>query len=161
MVANKTPRLNARQDHFARLVVAGKSQAAAWRTAYGKPKARNQLAAENGSKLAAKPVVAARIAQLRSRAEDAVLLTHRDRLLKLAEAINFKPRSASDRSALARLVEVYNKTAGDSAPERFEVTQKGDAAAPVVVATVTLSKRDKIAALKAQRAPAPTEEARP
>ncbi len=54
-------------------------------------------------------------------------------------------------NARARSIEVYNKTAGDNAPERTEVTVVGDPDKPVITAQVNLTKAQKVAALRATR----------
>ncbi len=143
-----TKPLNPRQDVFARLVVSGKTQSDAWREAYGHPKATDKTAKEAGSKLAAKPVVAARIKEFQARSAHKAILSLGDRLAIMAEGAQSTKATWGER---ARCVEVYNKTAGDHAPERQEVTVKGDPNAPVVVASRSLTKAEKIAALAAQR----------
>lgn len=142
---------NSRQDLFARLVVGGKTQVEAYRVAYGKGTLSDKTAREGASRIANHPSVVARIAELRGKSEAPALLSLNARLGKLAAAADFKPKTAADRSALARVIEVYNKTAGDHAPERQEVTVKGDGANPIVVASRTLTKAEKIAALQATR----------
>lgn len=144
-------RANSRQDLFARLVVAGKTQGEAYRSAYGKAGISAKTIREGASRIANRPAVMARIAQLREKSEAPALLSLNARLHKLAAAAEFKPKSAADRNALARVIEVYNKTAGDHAPERVETTVRGDPAAPVVVSSRQQTKAEKIAALAALR----------
>lgn len=156
MVATRNPAAttaNPRQDLFARLVVGGKTQVQAYRVAYAKTATSAKTAKEGACRIAAHPAVVARIAALRAKSEAPALLSLNARLHKLAAAAEFKPKTAADRNALARVIEVYNKTAGDHAPERQEVTVKGDASNPVAVTSVPMSKAAKIAALAAQRKP--------
>lgn len=144
--------LTIRQDVFAKLVVQGETQDDAYRRAYHKPKASDKTAREAGCRVANHPAVKARLAELRGKAEAPTIMSLSNRLGKLAAAAEFKPKSAADRNALARVIEVYNKTAGDHAPDRQEVVVKGDATQPVAVMSVTLTKKQKIAALVAARA---------
>ncbi len=143
--------LNPRQDLFAQLVAGGKTHAEAWRTAYVKPAASNQTAAEKGSRLAADARVQARVAQIRARSDVKSVLSLNDRLAILARDAQTPGTTAAMLSARARVIEVYNKTAGDQAPDRTETTIKGDPAAPVVVTSRAPTKAEKIAALAAQR----------
>lgn len=159
MVATRNPAAtpaNPRQDLFARLIISGKTQVEAYRAAYGKTSTSAKTAKEGASRIANHPSVVARIAELRAKSEAPALLSLNARLHKLAAAAEFTPKSAADRNALARVIEVYNKTAGDHAPDRQEVTVKGDASNPVAVTSVPMSKAAKIAALAAQRRPRAT-----
>lgn len=145
--------LTPRQTHFAGLIVGGKSQADAWRIAFNHPKSNARRAAEASCRAAAKPAVIAEVARLRAKADAKVLLSLDDRLGILGRDAQRPGDSPAMINARARAIEVYNKTAGDHAPERTETIIKGDPANPVTVATVPLSKRAKIAALAATRAP--------
>lgn len=146
-----TKPLNGRQNLFATLIVAGKTQAEAYRRAYGKPKAKERHALEAGCRIAAHPAVIARVAELRARADAGAILSLNQRLALLGTEAMKPCKTASDRNARARLIEVYNKTAGDHAPERQEVVVKGDAGSPVVVTSRPMTKAEKVAALIAQR----------
>ncbi len=155
MNANKPPtlRLTAKQSAFARLVASGTSQADAYRQAY-QPKATDRTAAENGSKTAKRPAVVAEIARLRGQSEVKAILTLNDRLRILAKDAQTGGDTHADKNARARSIEVYSKISGDQAPERHEVTGKDGGPIPVAaaVATRTMSRREKVEAIKAQRA---------
>lgn len=155
--ANKTPTrtCNAREEVFCRLVVQGHSQAEAWRRAYIKPNSTDRNAAEQSCKLAKRPCVVARIAELRAKTEAKVLLSVNDRLHKLATAADFVPKTAAERQAQARLMEAYTKIAGGAAP--IQVEHSGPGGGPMqtqVTASVTVRSapiRERIAALRAAR----------
>jgi hypothetical protein len=157
MVATRNPpataKLNPRQEVFCRLVVGGKSQAEAWKEAYGHPEAKARGAIEAGSRLANDPRIAARMKEMTAAAAGKTILTVNDRLAILARDAQLPGNTAPMVNARARVVEVYTKLAGGAQPERSEVTVKGDPDAPVVVA-VTVNKapvRDRIAALRAAK----------
>lgn len=140
--------ITARNELFVRLVVAGKTNGEAWKQAYAHPNSKDKTAAEAGSRMAAMPAVQARIQELQAQSARKSILSLDDRLSIMAQGAQDAEASWGER---ARCVEVYNKTAGDHAPDRQEVTVTGDPANPVVVASVTMTKAHKIAALAAQR----------
>lgn len=137
---------------FAELVAGGRSQADAYREAYGRPNVSARDAAERGSRCAADPRVKEFLASVRAASAAGALLTINERLKLLADNARIPGRSAAARNAQARAIEVYNKTAGDQAPERQEHLIKGDPAAPLTnVPGVNYTKADKIAALLKRR----------
>lgn len=153
---------------FAQLVVGGMKQLDAYRKAFKKPNLDSNSARSRASVIATKPTMVAYIAQLRAASDAHILLSLNERLHILAKAAKLPVRTAAERSATARVIEVYNKTAGDQAPERIETTVRGDPSAPVATQQVPFTKADKIAALLrkrqerlAQRAAAPAAAAAP
>lgn len=147
------PALNARQELYCQLVVgSGLAMRKAYRKAYARPKATNRQAKDRVDEIMANPSVRARIAELRARSAGRTLLTLNDRLHLLSEAANAPVKNAMDRNARARVIQVYNETAGDKAPDREEVTLRSDPNSPVRVEHVHATKAEKIAALRALRA---------
>lgn len=150
----KSPRvLTARAKEFASLVATGTSNAEAWRRVFNHPNAKNQRAAERGSRLATDPRVVEEIARLRAKSEGKKLLSLNDRLAILAEIGQAKGKTPAMYNAKTRALDVYSKLAGDQAPQRIELS--GPGGAPIesnVVASVTsLPIRGRIAALRAKR----------
>jgi hypothetical protein len=142
---------NPRQARYARLIVEGMDQSDAWRVAYEHPTGNRRTAIEQASRIAAYPAVIGEIARLRGLKDVKTVLSLNDRLEILARDAQLPGTSAPMAAARARSIQVYNDTAGDHAPDRQEITHKGDPANPVAVTQVPLSKADKIAALRAQR----------
>lgn len=145
-------RLTVQQESFAVLLVNGALPASAYRDAY-KSKASHKTLTERASRLAKLPRVAARIQSLRDQTAGQALLTVNDRLKLLAEAARAPVKTSSDRSARARVIEVYTKIGGGAVPEKVEISAPGGG--PIKVeATVTHTHqpvRARIAALKAAR----------
>jgi len=144
--------LRPQQEHFARLIARGWTQIAAYRKAYGKEKQSMRNAA-NGAYLVAKNKGVQRlIAQLRAASEVKTILTINDRLRLLAESAQARAKTPSAHAARAKVIEVYNKTAGDHAPERHEHTVTTPPGAPFEIAPARpVSARAKIAALVAAK----------
>lgn len=144
--------LSPKQELLARLIAGGESHANAYRRAYGKHNLRPQMAANGVYKvLAANPAILARVDELKAKAEATVILSLNDRLGLLSRAARLPVTTASERSALARVVKTYNETAGDHAPDRQEVTVKGDENAPLHVVHRTATKAEKIAQMRRMR----------
>jgi len=147
LLAGCTPR----KRRFAELVAAGKTNADAWREAYAKTKVSALRAAKEGYKIAVDPRVQAYVAAMRHASTGSTLLSINERLKLLADNARIPSRSAAARNAQARAIEVYNKTAGDQAPERIETTVRGDPSAPLATQQIPWTKADKIAAILARR----------
>ncbi len=145
-------RLNPRQQAFVRNVVGGASYADAYRAAYNpKPNMGAMHIGVHAHRVYRRPGVAAAIAQLQRKTDGATLLTVNERLSILAEAAKTHGTSPAMLSAKARCIEVYNKTAGDSAPERQEVLLKGDPNAPLEVGVTRMTVRRRIDMLRRAR----------
>lgn len=145
--------LKPRHELLAQLIAKGNTAPEAYRKAYGKKGQSAQTVGKAVTRcLGRAPEIMERVRQLQAQAAEIVLLTINERLSLLARAAKGEVRTASDRSALARVVEVYNKTAGDGAPERNEVTLKGDPAAPLLTVERRETKAERIARLRALRA---------
>lgn len=132
---------NHRQWAFAKLIVEGLTQSEAYQKIYN-PHASNKRAAEQGHRVGHMPAVVAEIERIRAASAAKTLLTVNDQLALLAEVAQAPARTAGDRNARARAIEVYARIAGTQAPERHEVTGKDGAPIPVaasVTATVTAS----------------------
>jgi hypothetical protein len=150
--------LNTRQWAFSKLLFEGVSQSDAYRAIY-QPNAKGQRAAEEGHRIAKLPAVVAELERLRALSTAKTLLTVNDQLAILARNAQAPARTAAERSACARNLEVYAKIAGTQAPERHEVTGKDGAPIAVsaavnatVTATVTrLTVRERIRLLKERR----------
>ena len=141
--------MTAKQIAFADLVVGGTNMAQAYRKAYAKPAAYKDTEASNqGYRIARIPRVATYIAALRARSQGHALLSLNDRLALLAGDARHPARSAADRNARARTLEVYSKIAGDQPPERHEIS--GPQGAPIQQQQVTgVPVRQRLAALTA------------
>jgi hypothetical protein len=145
--------INPRQTKFVEHVVSGDSQADAYRKAYGKRHYTALAAAQAAHKVANRPAVKQRLQQLMQRSEGSMLLSLNQRLSILAKNAKAKCRTAADRNACARTIEVYNKTAGDGAPERQEVIVKNEPGEAFATVTRTMTKAEKLAGMRANRAP--------
>lgn len=118
--ASKPRTLRPRQELFARLIVSGRIQRDAYRQAYGQKKANDKTVDEMACRLARQTLVAERIAELQQAAASQVLLSRERRMQLMAEAVQGPAKTAAERNARARCVEVYNKTAGDCVPDPDE-----------------------------------------
>lgn len=132
---NNPPRANPRQSAFARLIVEGQTQAAAYRAIY-KPGCNQKSAIEAGSKLAKMPGVAAEIARIRRKTEVKTLLSLNDRLAILARDAQLPGVTPAHVNARARSIKVYSDISGDRAPEQHEHTGPNGTPIPVA-ATIT------------------------
>ena len=137
--------LTERDRNFCREILAGRTQEQSYKAAF-------RYAGKNGKQLAkrvlAKAAVKELLERVRAQSDRKALLTVNDRLAICAEIAQSPFCKPSDRVMGVR---VYNETAGDHAPERQEVTVKGDASAPLTLVTRPATKAEKIAALKAQQ----------
>ncbi len=143
--------LSPRQLAFARLVAAGGTKIAAYREAYNKHGGKRVNAQVGAMRVWSSKGVRAMVEQLREKSEAKTLLSLNDRLAILSRDAQLPGDDAAMVSARARVIKVYNETAGDHAPERSEVIVRGDPNAPVAVTTVPQTKAQKIAALAARR----------
>lgn len=147
--------LTSRQDRFALILAGGASQAESWRQAYAKPDAKDTTAAQRGSRLAADPRIQAKVSALKATTAGGVLLTVNDRLHLLSESARQPAKTAGERSARARLIDVYTKLAGGAQPEQHQIT--GPGGGPIlatVTAAVTVHRapvRERLAALRAAK----------
>lgn len=140
------------QEHFATLVARGWSQSAAYKKAYGKPRISATRAAQAGCLVAKGDAVQRRIAALRQASEKKTILTINDRLRILADTAQITAKTPSAHNARTKAIEVYNKTAGDHAPERHEHTVTTPPGAPFEIAPARpISAKAKIAALVAAK----------
>lgn len=146
-----TRRLTIRQLEFAAVIATGAAQAEAYRKVYERPDLTNQTAAERSSRLAADPRVRAEVARIRAKSERKKLLTLNDRLAILAEIAQDAKTKAHDKT---RAIDVYSRISGDQAPERHEHSGPAGGPLPIAatVATRTMSRSEKVAAIKAARA---------
>lgn len=140
-----------KHEQFAQAVVSGETYSDAYRAVYKRKKATRQQVADRCKEILATAGVRERIRELLARSEANSLLSLNDRLGILGRAARLPVRTAADRNAAARVIEVYNKTAGDGAPERSIVSLEGDADKPLHVVNRTATKAEKVAALLAQR----------
>jgi len=114
--------LTDRQEKFAALVAAGRTQREAYRTAY--PRARgwkDQIVDSAATRLAKNSKVCMRLAELRRRTATAARLT-RERKLAMIEADIEKAVEQGDRYGMIALIRLHNDMTGDNAPERKEIT---------------------------------------
>ena len=137
---------------FVDLMAAGFSQADAYRKAFNAKKHRTAISiAVSASHIAANPLIRARLAELRGQSQRSTLLSLDQRLSILAGIARSNVTKQGDR---VRAIEVYTRIAGDSAPERTELTGKNGA--PLVPeptpASVALSLDERIALLQAAKA---------
>jgi len=146
----KISALTNRQRHFVELVIGGASHADAYRKAYHKENLLAEDAAEHAWRVANRPAVKAELARLRGLSNRKALLSINDRLGILADIAQDASSLKSDR---IRSIDVYNRTAGDQAPQRLEVTGKDGAAIPVATTAVVMrvGVRDRMAAMRAAR----------
>ena len=141
-------KLSPRQERFCQIVASGSSFVDAYKIAYKKGRLLPNTARVGAKRVHSSEAVKWRIREIQGRSRAKALLTLNDRLEILA-GIAQNPTSANaDR---IRAIDVYNKTAGDHAPERQEVTVKGDASAPQYLVTRPATKDEKVAALRAKR----------
>jgi hypothetical protein len=159
--ADKEPirarRLTLRQNRFVELVVSGHSHADAYRCAYRKPAGRlsNRDVANGAYRVANKPGVKARIAELQTKRNDqsraAALLTLNERLGQLAEIMDSPDSNPSER---IRAIAAYTRLAGDGAPRRRKA--RGSAGTPLWppagVDVSSLPLEERIAMLQAAKA---------
>lgn len=144
--------LRPQQEHFSTLIARGWSQIAAYRKAYNKPKLSATSAANGAYNVAKGAAVQRRIAQLRQASEVKTILTINDRLRLLAETAQAPAKTPGMHTARSRAIEVYNKTAGDGAPDRHDVVVTTPPGAPFEVTTARpVSAKAKIAALVAAK----------
>jgi len=138
---------------FIDLMAAGFSQADAYRKAFNAKKNRNAVSiAVSASRIAANPLIRVRLAELRGQSQRSTLLSLDQRLSILAGIARSTQTKQTDR---IRSIEVYTKLAGDSAPERTEVTGKDGAPlvpAPIPAGLLSLSLDERIALLQAAKA---------
>ena len=122
---------------FVDLMAAGFSQADAYRKAFNAKKHRTAISiAVSASHIAANPLIRARLAELRGQSQRSTLLSLDQRLSILAGIARSNVTKQGDR---VRAIEVYTKIAGDSAPERTELTGKdGAPLVPAQTATTPL-----------------------
>lgn len=146
-----TPKPTLQQARYSRLIVEGMDQVDAWQIVYGPHKGTRKTGIQQASRIANSPAVKAEIARLKARAEVKTVLSLNDRLRILSKDAQLPGDEPAMVSARARVIEVYNRTAGDHAPDRQEVVVKGDPANPVVTTSRPMNKAEKIAALVAQR----------
>lgn len=150
--ATTVQRLRPSQEHFATLIARGWSQSAAYRKAYNKPRISAVRAANAGHVVAKLVNVQRRIAALRQASEKKTILTINDRLRILADTAQITAKTPSAHNARTKAIEVYNKTAGDHAPERHEHTVTTPPGAPFEIAPARpVSAKAKIAALVAAK----------
>lgn len=127
--------LTSRNRRFIALVLGGKSKAHAYRLAFSKPRLGAQMSAQRAQKICNQPAVAAKLREVTSRSEVKTLLTLNDRLAILARNAQMKSKTASERNAQTRAIDVYSKIAGDGVGENLnvkaEVTGKDGAPIPV------------------------------
>lgn len=143
---NNPPRerkLNPRQLRFAQLVAAGMSGTAAYRKSYGRHPRDARKAADGAKEVMSRPGVREYVEELRKKNEGRTLMTMNEQLELLAASARHKPQSAADRSAQARVIEVYSKISGDRAPDRVETIVKGDPSAPLSVNVTQMSRAEK------------------
>ena len=136
---------------FIDLIASGFSQADAYRRVFQPHTKRSALSiAVSASHIAANPLIRERLAELRGQSQRSTLLSLDQRLSILAGIARSTVTKQTDR---IRSIEVYTKIAGDSAPERQELTGKDGA--PLVPAptpvSVALSLDERIALLQAAK----------
>lgn len=138
-----------RQEALIRHIIAGKSNAAAYRLAYN-PKLAQREATDRAWRTLKLPWVRDRLEQLKAEATRKPLLSLNDRLAILAEIAQDKKSKQVDRT---RAIDVYSKISGDQAPERHE--HSGPAGTPIAVAAAVTVHRvpvaQRIAALRAAK----------
>ena len=122
---------------FIDLIASGFSQADAYRRAFQPGTKRSALSiAVSASHIASNPLIRARLAELRGQSQRSTLLSLDQRLSILAGIARSTVTKQTDR---IRSIEVYTKIAGDSAPERTELTGKdGAPLVPAQTATTPL-----------------------
>ena len=142
--------LTPRQRKFIELVIAGTTLTDAYRQAYKQPKMIREDAGERGYRVSVRPAVKAELDRLRGLSNRKALLSINDRLGILADIAQDASSLKSDR---IRSIDVYNRTAGDQAPQRLEVTGKDGAAIPVATTAVVMrvGVRDRMNAMRAAR----------
>lgn len=140
-------RLNPRQIKFCQLIAAGASHSTAYRSAYKKPRIKARAAADSAKEVLIGRGVREYIDALRAKAEGKTILSLNDRLALLAKSAQRPVKSAADVNAQARVIEVYSRISGDQAPERQDITVKGDATAPLQMVSRPATKAEKVAAL--------------
>lgn len=143
--------LSGRQELMAREIAAGRSNVAAYRIAYNKPKSSPKTAGNAAFRiLQNQPAIADRVKELQGRLEIKTLLTVGDRL---AIAARIAQEAAAPRRDKLMAVEVYNRLAGDYNGGR----DAGDVPLPIGPqqpgemknVTPVTTKREKVAHLRA------------
>lgn len=136
LASNRSIRLTTRQEIAAILYAKGKTMVEAYVQAFSKERLSHKSAMEGASRLFKRPAIAARVKELQHKSEAKALLSINDRLRLLAENAQMPVKTSGDRSAQARVIEVYTKIAGGFEPERRELT--GANGTPLAI-TATLS----------------------
>lgn len=141
--------LTPRAEKFVQLIIAGTKQYEAYRKAYKKPKLLPHDAAERACQILARfPRVKARLAELRGQSAYKAILSLNDRLAicaKHAQTGSNKPE------VQLKAVDLYTKLAGDSAPDKLELSGPEGGAITVDTTVQRLPIRQRIAAMIAAR----------
>lgn len=139
--------LTAREEAFARRIAAGDTLSDAYAAAF-KPSRSSRSTIHTEAKRAAKrPWVKLRVTQLLTKSEAKTILAINDRLAIAARIAQDPLQKPSDQLTA---IKIYTDIAKDTAPDRSEVTVKGDPDAPVV--TRRLTPAEVIANLRAAKA---------
>lgn len=146
--------LSARQREFAGLVATGMSHVDAYKRVYKPSKNRQHtFYATQSYRISQRPGVKEYITLLQGKSEGKKLLTLNDRLGILARDAQLPGNGPAMVNARARVIEVYNKTSGDAAPDRSIVEVKNPAGETFVTTTRPMTKAEKLAGMRAKRAP--------
>ena len=111
-----------KQEQFVRGLLAGKSQAAAYREAYDAGEMSDESVYKEASKLARRAEIRKRLETLRQELEDAAIASVRERLILLTDIIR-GDRTAADK---LKAVDLMNKMTG-------AYNQKAEPEAPMTV----------------------------
>ena len=142
-------KLTPQQIKFIEQIMGGHSQADAYRIAYRPAKRRGTKDISVAScRIAAHPLIRAKLAELRGRSDKETLLSLNQRLQILAGIAQNLNTKQTDR---IRAVEVYSKIAGDQAPDRQEVTIANAPGSAFTLNTRPATKAEKIAAMAVAR----------
>lgn len=114
--------LKSQHETFARLIVEGKTQTDAYRSAYPNNRCMDKTIHEKASRLAADERIIARIAELRAQLEDSTIMTAKERLKWLTEIIRSDEETTTDK---LRASDQMNKMQGEYV-QKIEADVKGE-----------------------------------
>lgn len=127
-------RLSGKEERFCSLIAQGATQAAAYRLAYGVAPQRSATLWELGSRLAARPAVAARLKSIRTEAHTEDAMVMRQRRFQLAQTA-LDPRDSGAPSHAERIAAIREDAhlAGERRNDGSQLTLAGDVNLTLVI----------------------------
>ena len=132
-------KLNSKQEAFAQALADGKTQADAYRIAYGQGKMSDKTIHEQASKLAAVPKVSTRIDQLKKVVAERALWTREQSIEALIDALAVA-KEGGQSSAMTGAVKELNAMHGFNAPAKIDHTSSDGSMSPPRVIEIVAGK---------------------